>query len=104
MWVYKQSEPELSTVGFYQPDGAWCAESDHGSTAEAAARVNFLNGGPGIAGAVPGDSALGKNLLEIFARITELDRCAQAQSGALAEFEVKLEELAGKLSDHADPV
>jgi hypothetical protein len=48
-WVYIQSEnsPPLFTVGFYRPDGAWEAESDHGTREEAAARVNYLNGAQG---------------------------------------------------------
>ena len=44
-WVYKRTEPELFTVGFYGPNGYWETDSDHGSRDEAAARVRFLNGG-----------------------------------------------------------
>lgn len=44
-YVYVRSEPQLFTVGFYTPEGKWEAESDHATRAEAAARVNFLNGG-----------------------------------------------------------
>jgi len=44
-WVYIKSEPNLWTVGFYDPKGEWQPESDHGSTSEAAARVHYLNGG-----------------------------------------------------------
>lgn len=44
-YVYIKSEPNLYTVGFYKPDGKWEPESDHGNTAEAAARVHWLNGG-----------------------------------------------------------
>lgn len=44
-WVYKRTEPQLWTVGFYTPDGKWEPESDHSSDAEAAARVHYLNGG-----------------------------------------------------------
>lgn len=44
-WVYKQTEPQLYTVGFYQPDGTWIAESDHSNPAEASAQVHYLNGG-----------------------------------------------------------
>lgn len=44
-YVYKRTEPELWTVGFYKPDGSWEPESDHGSTDEAASRVHWLNGG-----------------------------------------------------------
>jgi hypothetical protein len=35
----------LYTVGFYDPNGIWQPESDHSSVEEAAARVNYLNGG-----------------------------------------------------------
>ena len=44
-WVFIQSEPGLYTVGHYKPDGKWVPESDHSSTALAADRVHFLNGG-----------------------------------------------------------
>lgn len=44
MYVYVQSEPGLWTVGFYDPQGNWIAESDHSSREEAANRVAFLNG------------------------------------------------------------
>ncbi len=44
MYVYIQSEPNLWTVGFYNPDGKWNPESDHGTREEAAARVAYLNG------------------------------------------------------------
>ena len=45
MYVYIKSEPELWTVGFYDPTGEWHAERDHGTIAEAAERVHWLNGG-----------------------------------------------------------
>ena len=45
MYVYKQSEPQLWTVGYYDPDGKWIPESDHENTKEAAKRVHYLNGG-----------------------------------------------------------
>jgi hypothetical protein len=44
-YVYVRSEPTLWTVGFYQPNGRWEPDSDHGSAKEAAARVRWLNGG-----------------------------------------------------------
>lgn len=43
-WVYRQTEPQLWTVGYYDPEGKWWPESDHGAAAAAADRVNFLNG------------------------------------------------------------
>ena len=45
MYVYIRSERHLWTVGFYDPDGMWHSESDHGTPEEAAARVHYLNGG-----------------------------------------------------------
>jgi hypothetical protein len=45
MYVYIRSEPNLWTVGFYQPDGTWVAESDYSHKLDAAARVHYLNGG-----------------------------------------------------------
>ena len=44
-WVYIQSEPGLWTVGFYDPNGKWHADSDHSTPAAAAERVHYLNGG-----------------------------------------------------------
>lgn len=45
MYVYIRSEPQLWTVGFYKPDGAFEPESDHETRERAAARVHYLNGG-----------------------------------------------------------
>lgn len=45
MWVYRQTEPGLFTVGFYAPDGAWHTDSDWNHRDAAAERVSFLNGG-----------------------------------------------------------
>jgi len=54
MYVYIESErgyhPEdgdwvLYTVGFYNPDGKFITESDHGTKEEARQRVHYLNGG-----------------------------------------------------------
>ncbi len=45
MYVYKQTEPYLFTVGFYAPDGTWHPDSDRDSKDEAAERVHYLNGG-----------------------------------------------------------
>ena len=44
MYVYIQTEPNLWTVGFYDPQGNWYPESDHRSAQEAAERVAWLNG------------------------------------------------------------
>lgn len=45
MWVYLQSEPDLWTVGFYDPKGKWLTDSDHSIREDAAKRVHYLNGG-----------------------------------------------------------
>jgi len=45
MWVYINSEPGLWTVGFYDPNGHFHAESDHDDEERAAERVHYLNGG-----------------------------------------------------------
>ena len=42
--VYIQSELNLYTVGFYDPEGAWHSDSDHDDREEAAKRVAYLNG------------------------------------------------------------
>ena len=44
-WIYKRSESQLWTVGFYKPGGEFEPESDHDSSDKAAERVNYLNGG-----------------------------------------------------------
>ena len=55
-YVYIKSEPGLWTVGFYDPDGVWQPESDHGDIVKAAERVHWLNGG---------DTALTQNFEDI---------------------------------------
>lgn len=44
-YVYIRSEPGLWTVGFYDPQGKWHADSDYEDREEAAQRVHYLNGG-----------------------------------------------------------
>lgn len=44
-WVYIRSEPNLWTVGFYDPEGHWHPDCDFESPGEAVARVRWLNGG-----------------------------------------------------------
>ena len=44
MYVYIQSDESLYTVGFYDPKGNWCPESDHKTEVSAAERVHYLNG------------------------------------------------------------
>ncbi len=51
MYVYKRTEFSpycLYTVGYYEPNGKWIAESDHDNTGDAAKRVAFLNGSGSI--------------------------------------------------------
>lgn len=45
MYVYINTEPNLWTVGFYDPSGKWHPESDYTSRDEAATRAAWLNGG-----------------------------------------------------------
>lgn len=45
MYVYKATEPNLWTVGFYDPNGEWFPESDHESPDKAAERMMQLNSG-----------------------------------------------------------
>lgn len=45
MYVYREIELGLWTVGFFKPDGTWESESDHMTREDAAARVHYLNGG-----------------------------------------------------------
>ena len=45
MFTYIQSEPQLWTVGLYDPSGVWHPESDHANAEAAADRVHWLNGG-----------------------------------------------------------
>lgn len=45
MYTYLQSDSACWTVGCYNPDGKWQAESDHSTLAAAAERVAYLNGG-----------------------------------------------------------
>lgn len=44
-WVYVRSEPDLWTVGFYDPQGKWHPDSDYNDSRQAAERVHWLNGG-----------------------------------------------------------
>ncbi len=45
MYVYIKSEPNLWTVGSYDPKGEWHPDTDHKSKESAAERVHYLNGG-----------------------------------------------------------
>lgn len=48
MWVYIHQGSGLYTVGHYDPEGKFVPESDKNSRQEAAAHVNYLNGGRGV--------------------------------------------------------
>lgn len=45
MYIYRQTEPQLWTVGHYDSDEKWNPESDWGTPEQAADRVIELNGG-----------------------------------------------------------
>ena len=45
MWVYLKSEPNLWTVGYYNSENEWIADSDWEYKEDAAKRVHRLNGG-----------------------------------------------------------
>jgi len=45
MYIYLQTEKNLWTVGFYNPEDEFMPESDWGTKDEAASRVHYLNGG-----------------------------------------------------------
>lgn len=44
-WVFIETMPQVWSVGFYSPEGKWHRDADYNSTADAAARVHYLNGG-----------------------------------------------------------
>lgn len=46
VWLYRNTESGLWTVGFFCPNGKWEPESDHDSEVSAANHVHYLNGGP----------------------------------------------------------
>lgn len=45
IWVYILSEPDLWTVGFYDPLGQWHTDGDFNDREQAAKRCHWLNGG-----------------------------------------------------------
>lgn len=102
-WVFKQTEPELWTVGHYYEsrDGQkWEPDTDHGSPEEAAARVHYLNGGRS-----PDETLVTRQMRALADRVRSM--CADFD-GALAEHEqglianrASVIHLAGKLSDLA---
>lgn len=63
MWYYKRTDYALWTVGCDTAGGKWEPESDHGSPAEAAARINYLNGGK---------TTVNSEVISLLKEITEL--------------------------------
>jgi hypothetical protein len=57
-YVYIRTEPQLWTVGFYDPAGKFQPESDHSSPGEAAERTAYMNGNP-----APGHVAMARDVL-----------------------------------------
>lgn len=45
MYVFIRTASDQWESGFYDPEGAWYAESEHDTKEDAAWRVHFLNGG-----------------------------------------------------------
>jgi len=43
--TYLKSEPQLWTVGYYDPQGQWIPLQDFDTQQQAQAKVNYLNGG-----------------------------------------------------------
>jgi erythromycin esterase-like protein len=63
MWVYKRTEGQLWTVGFYTPAGVFFTDSDHDTKEAAAARVHYLNGGK---------EAINHNSIAVVGKIAEV--------------------------------
>lgn len=62
MYVYKESEARLWTVGYYEPNGKWQPESDHHVKEKAAERVHYLNGGCEVTIRLPETSTVGVSM------------------------------------------
>ena len=78
MYVYKQTEPNLFTVGYYQPGtNKWEPDSDHPTREEAAKRVAYMNGET-----IPD---LSKIIFE------ELKRWQKSLSGCITDEDIKKE-------------
>jgi hypothetical protein len=48
MWVYRtigKAGVSVFQVGYFMPDGTWEPDGDYSTKEDAAARVNYLNGG-----------------------------------------------------------
>lgn len=64
-YVYIKSEPQLWTVGFYEPNGCWQPESDWDNPQDAAERVAWLNGGRRETEKAPSEAATSSGAHEI---------------------------------------
>lgn len=47
MWVYRQTDNGRFAVGYFLPDRTFFTDGTYPSKEDAAARVNYLNGGQG---------------------------------------------------------
>lgn len=72
MYVYRRTSGEVFTVGYFSPDGRFCPEKDCLSREDAAAQVNYLNGGVDIRPASKLCDDLGYVLLDIHATLKRL--------------------------------
>ncbi len=48
VYIKTENNPELWTVGFYNPDGKFFPESDHSVKEEAAKRTAWINGSKAV--------------------------------------------------------
>lgn len=75
-WVYIQTEAGVWTVGFYDPNGNWHAESDWPNPEQAAERVRYLNGGATTQQIPQGTSSLSSTATDIERMLKRfVDRC-----------------------------
>lgn len=72
MYVYRRTSGEIFTVGYFSPNGQFCHENDYSSMQEAAARVNYLNGGADVMLISRIFDDLGYVLLDIHATLKRL--------------------------------
>jgi hypothetical protein len=77
MYVYKQTQPDLYTVGFYNPKGKWIAESDHPTDHSAARRVAWLNGSGPTSGALSGIEHMTENRKAVVMSADDLHELAR---------------------------
>lgn len=85
MYVYEKTEPDVWTVGHYDPAGKWVSESDHSTRAEAAQRVCTMNGGGVIFVERPADPKPSTASLVV----AELRRLSKATRGQPVSIDVE---------------